>query len=121
MLLETAIQTTETKGTCLYAAILLKNTIERFCNCKNVLIRGGGPESGGGYRDDRGVLRGHYWVEAETADGVFVLDITADQFGGDPCKVLPIAEAGDRYVAGPQALVEDHIHEEFSLLNQELS
>lgn len=70
-----------TAGTCLYASILLHQSLDRFAGCESV-VRGGDGANDGGARDPDGAWHGHYWVEGISRDGhPFVADITGDQFG----------------------------------------
>lgn len=104
--------TSETRGSCLHASILLSQLLCEFAgvSCR---VRGGGPPMDGGVLDPAGVLRGHYWVEGHSSSGqFFVADITADQFGFDPVVVLTEAEARVRYFPGNQDLIESHVQEE---------
>lgn len=92
-------------GSCLYASILLAETLGRF-NLARSVIRGGSGARGQGARDVDGRWHGHYWIEAMTAAGEhMVIDITADQFGHAPVRVLPIAKAHD-YSPGEQSEVD---------------
>lgn len=92
-------------GSCLYASILMAESLVRFC-AASVVIRGGSGEGGVGARDTQGLWHGHYWLEARTADGEhWLVDITADQFGHDPVRVLALRDAGD-YRPGEQAEVD---------------
>ncbi|WP_230947593.1 hypothetical protein [Burkholderia territorii] len=91
-------------GTCLYAAILLQQSLEKFCACEAV-VRGGDGGADGGARDVRGGWHGHYWVEGVCGrDLPFLADITADQFGWPPVVVLHLAVARDRYVPGDDSV-----------------
>jgi len=107
--LKAAIHTRRTTGTCLYAAILLASIVRKFGALERVLIRGGG-QGDGGYRDKHGVLRGHYWVETHDHGRVTVIDITADQFGGDPVTILDQSQAFD-YIPGRQEEIDNHVNE----------
>lgn len=109
-LLQESIGSRATKGACAYACIMLKTSIEQFLGLK-AQIQGGGPPDDGGYLDSTGVMRGHYWVVvAEASGSAWVVDITADQFGGPEVLVLPTDRAG-RYRAGDQSVVDAGIAE----------
>lgn len=113
-MLQSALGATNTGGTCLYAAILLQEIMKAFHKETPTVIRGGGGGADGGYRDCDGKCRGHYWVEAKTPEGSFVIDITADQFGSQPCLVLPLSQAQKNYVPGRQDIVSQHVTQELS-------
>lgn len=107
-----SIGTSETAGSCLYASILLKSSLERFAGA-SAMIRGGGPPLDGGVLGPDGKLHGHYWLEGRTRAGTaFVADVTADQFGFDKIIVLPLDEARTRYYPGQQARIDQHVAEE---------
>lgn len=122
--LDLSLQQREVGGACLHGSILLQSTIERFLPV-TATIRGGAGDGEGGYVDDQGVERGHYWIEARVMDESsagrdigsqgdtrFIVDITADQFGGAPVTVMPFAASTHRYRPGDQALVDEHVAEE---------
>lgn len=95
-------------GSCLYASILLAETLGRF-SLSSAVIRGGSGERGQGARGVDGQWHGHYWVEVMTAAGEhLVIDITADQFGHEPVRVLPYAKASD-YNPGEQSEVDSAV------------
>lgn len=59
----------------------------------------------GGYRDSNGDWSGHYWVT--DGDFEFVLDVTADQFGGDAVVVVEDVSGGSyRANYDPGAVLE---------------
>lgn len=92
-------------GSCLYASILVAESLARFFSA-SVVVRGGSGENQVGARDTLGRWHGHYWLEARTLCGAhWVIDITADQFGHDPVRVIPLREAND-YRPGDQAEVD---------------
>lgn len=70
----------------------------------------GGGDGRAGARDVHGILHGHYWVLA-TLHGptCLVIDITADQFGHAPVRVLELTESDHWYVRGDQATVDDAV------------
>lgn len=107
-----ALGSTETRGTCLYGAILLCESFNRMARGVSAIVRGGDGAGDGGFVAQDGVARGHYWVEVATRAGAFICDITADQFGDAACKIVRSTDAeGQRYRAGDQALVNDHVAE----------
>lgn len=107
-LLSQATGQTATRGSCLYAAVLLQETLQKFSEF-DAFVRGGGPgeREGCGYHDGT-CWQGHYWVELQK-DGaaVAVVDITADQFGGPKVQVMPWEFAVYRYCAGAQVHVDE--------------
>lgn len=107
--LQSALSTRDTTGACFYACILLQQSLARFAQAQTV-IRGGG-DGDAGYFDGT-AWRGHYWLELTTAHrGTWVVDITADQFGGPPVVVLPLPASRDRYRAVNQADTDAHVAE----------
>lgn len=99
-------------GSCLYAAIVLQMMVELYSGRPCAVIRGGDGEGDGRYVDAAGRGHGHYWVEATDARGErYVLDVTADQFGGEALVHLPIA-AAQAYLQGNQTTVDRHVAEE---------
>lgn len=110
-LLDSALGAPETAGACFYACVLLQTTVNRFSDYRAV-VRGGDGHLDGGYTDFAGRRHGHYWVEARAADQrAWVLDITADQFGGPAVTVLPLGYSTPRYLPGDQAAVDAHLRE----------
>lgn len=107
-LLQVSLGHEQTAGTCFYASVLLATSLRRFSDCTAVTLRGGDGCGDGGYQDAQGAWHGHYWVEAETAAGTLVLDVTADQFGGPPVTILLRSEAV-HYVPGNQATTDDQV------------
>lgn len=94
-----------TAGTCLYAAFILRMSLEKFGGCK-AIVRGGDGLQDGGAKDSNGAWRGHYWVEGGTADGIaFVADVTGDQFGHEPVYFERIEAARARYAPGDDETV----------------
>lgn len=99
-------------GACLYAFILLQQSLDRFAECESV-VRGGDGANDGGARDLDGEWHGHYWVEGVTSKGhSFVADITADQFGWPSVVVLPLPCSRDRYTPGNQKRCTEAVAEE---------
>ena len=116
-LLETSLGAPLTEGSCLYGSYLLSKMLEQFLPGCSAAIRGGDGCGDGGYLDVQGVWHGHYWVEATTLEGCFVVDVTADQFGAAPVVVLPVARAV-HYCPGNQALVDLQVKEAVAELRQ---
>lgn len=97
-------------GSCLHAAILLKAMIDLYSGHPCAQIRGGDGKNDGAYTDAEGREHGHYWVEAATDAGErFVLDVTADQFGGPELVQWTVDRAARQYRPGNQDLVELHV------------
>lgn len=99
----------DTIGTCLFGAVLCAKMINQF-TAAIAIVRGGDGESDGGLFIGA-VGYGHYWVEAETADSTFVIDVTGDQFGLEPVVVALAADCPATYVPGCQETVDRHIRE----------
>lgn len=103
------------EGSCLYAAILLREMVNTHQGRSCAAIRGGDGAGDGGYTDAAGVTHGHYWVEATTVDGeVFVLDVTADQFKGPTHVALQRAWSTKAYHPGNQSIVDQHVAQELA-------
>lgn len=98
---------TDPSGSCLVCSLVLCFTINKF-NLGRADIRGGGdPEFGA--LDSSGQVRGHYWAEVEMPDGqVFVVDITADQFGYEPIYVELLKDSQLRYRPADQEIIDEH-------------
>lgn len=114
--LHSAISTRDTTGTCLYGSILVKTAVEQWFKDFTAVIRGGSPDESPGLGCFDGRLwRGHYWVELQR-DGVpvWVVDITADQFGFPPVRILPFPDAMQNYNAGDQRHVDEAVEDEMS-------
>ena len=118
-LLARAAGAQETKGSCLYAAILLARMLNAFGDCDSAIVRGGDGLGDGGYRDAKGAWHGHYWVEVDTSAGKVIADITADQFWQPAVVVIPFAEAVG-YVAGDQSVVDEHISEQMDFTSNKI-
>ena len=110
-MLSECLGTINTRGSCLYSAVLLKEMLLNFGGCESVAIRGGDGLSDGGYKDKSGNMHGHYWIEATKAEETFLIDITADQFNDHGCIVTPLSKARDQYIPGNQKLVDAHVLE----------
>ncbi|ENY6785223.1 MULTISPECIES: hypothetical protein [Providencia] len=96
-----------TKGTCLYASLMLAAMLTR--GGYPTRIRGGdGYADGGLYTSSS--QHGHYWCEATADNADFIVDLTADQFGFE-VVVIKRANATDwpRYIPGCQATVDLHV------------
>ncbi|MGB3251581.1 hypothetical protein [Buttiauxella gaviniae] len=97
------------KGTCGYATVFCESLIQLSKKGFTTTVRGGSPENEpAGYIDSKGTIHGHFWIEVATPDGTFIMDITADQFDGEPIIVLP-CDLGTQYVKGDQAITEHMI------------
>lgn len=71
-----------TEGSCLHASVMLKQCLKQFKFAKAVVIRGGSGENSQGLLGVDGDWHGHYWLEVKATNNlVYLLDITADQFG----------------------------------------
>lgn len=101
----------DTKGSCLFGAALCAKMINQFTSA-TAIIRGGDGELDGGLYID-GVGHGHYWVEANTSDSTFVIDVTGDQFGLDPVVVAEVGDRPAQYIPGCQETVNRHVRELF--------
>lgn len=94
------------EGSCLHAAVLAAWLWNRF-HGGGARLRGGDGDLEMGALDANGSWCGHYWVEVFLEEGRFVVDITADQFGHPPVRVLVHSDvAGRQYRAGRQDLVD---------------
>lgn len=112
-ILEDSIGRPDTLDTCAYACILLAESLDKFFPVATT-IRGGDGLQDGGYWDGQDVGRGHYWIEvASKVDPRqrWVIDITADQFGGEAVVMLEVKESAARYRPGSQHLVDEGIAE----------
>lgn len=117
-----AIKTEDTTNTCAYACVLLSVSLSKFFGL-DVAFQGGDGNGDGGYVCDDGVSNGHYWIKATNrASGeVWVVDITADQFGGPPVVVEPLSLCEARYVPGDQKKVNDGMNEVMGSVSPHLS
>lgn len=97
--------TCESKGSCLHASLLLCFSLNKF-GVADADMRGGDGLQDGGALGTDGRWHGHYWIEAATPAGQFVVDITADQFGHAALYVELSCESGGRYKPGRQDLVD---------------
>ena len=105
-ILSATTDTSELNGACGHACVMLKKALDSFTGYES-RMRGGDGRLDGGYFDCRGAGYGHYWLEVDTGDGRYILDITADQFGGPPVLVEP-ATGSQNYFPGNQQLVDEH-------------
>ena len=110
-MLEAAISTSSTKGTCMHATVLVATAVERWLPGYTARIRGGDGVADGGIFDSSGRGFGHYWVEVANGDIRWVADITADQFGFRPIQLSSARDVASTYVPGDQALVDQHVAE----------
>lgn len=105
-MLKDSINTDATQGSCAYACFFAKHLFDKFTDYQTA-YRGGDGHGDGGYIDADGIHHGHYWLNIQTANQAYIVDITADQFGAEPVVVLPLSKA-EQYVSGCQEIVEDH-------------
>jgi hypothetical protein len=114
---------TPSSGACLHASLVVAMSVNRF-GPGNACIRGGDGGVGHGARAVDGGWHGHYWVEATLPSGqCFVVDITADQFGHEPVRVLALAESACDYRPGPQDEIDEaalFLAEQFEMAPAEL-
>ncbi len=108
-MLHNCIGSGETRGSCMYAAYLLTSLLNQFKACDHAVVRGGDGEGDGGYFTADQAGHGHYWVEASVGPVAYVIDITADQFGGPSCMIAPLTECSQNYQAGDQRVIDDHV------------
>lgn len=98
-------------GCCLYAAVLVLVTVHRF-ELGTARVRGGAGDDNNGTLGTDGRWHGHYWVEVADVQGEqYVVDITADQFGHPPVRVIPVADAAASHRAGEQSTVDQAVQE----------
>ena len=80
-----AIPDIASTGMCRYSSLFLRMALDAETEGAWVIRGGAGgaahDEDAAGYLMPDGSYRGHYWVE--TLSGDLIVDITADQFGGD--------------------------------------
>lgn len=97
-----------TKGTCLYASLMLAAMLTR--GGYPTRIRGGNGDTDGGLYTASS-RHGHYWCEATANNADFVVDLTADQFGFKPV-VIKRAGCTDwpQYIPGCQDTVDLHVN-----------
>lgn len=101
-----------TAGTCLHAAYLVRESLPILVPGVGVAILGGAGGDAGGCRDSDGVVRGHYWNQVTLPDRtIWVVDVTADQFGHPPTVCVPLERSRHAYQPGDQALVDEHVAE----------
>lgn len=108
-LLQMSINIKDTKGACLYASVMCSLILNKFTDA-TVIVRGGDGESDGGLFVD-GVGHGHYWLEADINGDLYIVDVTADQFGLPPIIVERIEVMSRIYVSGCQETVDEHFLE----------
>lgn len=108
-------------GSCLHATLLFGLTWNKF-GAGGAWIQGGDGDQEMGALDAIGRWQGHYWCVVDLASGRFIVDITADQFGYPPVRVLQHAEAAGRwYRAGRQDLVDEAVADLAASLGVELA
>ena len=108
MVLE-SLETHDMHGTCGIATLFLKYIIEKFTTFK-CIARGGDGLSDSGYIDHQGTRHGHYWLEVETPLNSYIVDITADQFGGERI-VIESLDMNHQYIVGCQHTIDQHMQE----------
>ena len=108
-MLNDSISTDQTTGSCFYACYLSKLLIDKFSPFE-AIYRGGDGHGDGGYKDSKGNIHGHYWLEVVSKRYRYIVDITADQFGDLPVVVLPI-DSASQYISGNQQIIDEHYDE----------
>ena len=99
----------ETRGSCLYACIIIVKLLAKFIDCSPI-IRGGNGEGDGGYLGQNNRMYGHYWVEVKYLDVDYIIDITADQFGDQDFIITELNSKKARfYIKGDQEIVDSHV------------
>lgn len=114
--LEDALKDQDTTNTCAFACALLYVSLSKFLNVEVAFQGGGG--SGTGYLDSSDVTHGHYWLKAicRNTQEAWVIDITADQFGGPPVVVQRVADSLSNYIPGDQRTVDENMSQVLSQL-----
>ena len=106
-ILRESLSSSDTAGACLYASLICAQTINKF-TAASAIIRGGDGEGDGGLLVD-GVRNGHYWLEVDVCGDLFIVDITADQFGLPPVIIERVEVMQQLYVPGNQQVVDGHV------------
>ncbi|EOT5430086.1 hypothetical protein VSS22_24830 [Klebsiella pneumoniae] len=106
--ISSSLNTADTTGTCMYGSILVSMLLEIFSGVRT-RIAGGDGVGDGGILTAAG-MKGHYWVVANVHGMLFVVDITADQFGMDKIVYKGLKDAPE-YIEGHQITIDDHVHE----------
>ncbi len=98
-------------GSCLHMSVMAQIFMRKYKICESV-IRGGSGEDGQGCQATDGSWHGHYWLECFRQGGItdprFVVDLTADQFGWEAVRIIPLAEA-QGYCPGSQPEVDAEV------------
>ena len=115
-MLQDSMQSSNTTGSCAYACVILKKAFQQFTEF-NTHFRGGDGLADGGYMNEQGQLFGHYWLEVNTPSETYVVDITADQFGGEAVIIIPHKQA-TQYLAGNQDTIDEHFVEIIESITQ---
>ena len=94
----------------MYGSILVSMLLEKFSGVRTRIAGGDGAGDGGIVTPEG--MKGHYWVVANVHGMLFIVDITADQFGMDSIIYKGLKDAPE-YVEGHQALVDEHVADSF--------
>lgn len=99
-----------TGGVCLHSALLMSAIINTYSDFTARVVGGDGLNDGG-YTDANGDKHGHYWCEVSTPGGIFILDLSSDQFpGGHKVEICLLDEPpACHYEKGDQRLVDEHV------------
>ncbi|HBX5859168.1 hypothetical protein ABDC16_00535 (plasmid) [Klebsiella pneumoniae] len=116
-ILNSSLQSSDTTGTCMYGSILVSMLLEKFSGVKTRIAGGDGAGDGGIMTPDG--MKGHYWVVANIHGMLFVVDITADQFGMDKIVYKGLKEAPE-YVEGFGATIDEHVVETLNQIVESL-
>ena len=100
-MLNNALGSAETAGSCLFASVHLAMAVNKFSGWHARV-------KGGHFNAPDGRVHGHYWVQAWLNEASFILDITADQFGAATVQLLPESVA-QNYVADDDATIDRHL------------
>ncbi|HHZ9205718.1 TPA: hypothetical protein ACWMIM_004461 [Klebsiella quasipneumoniae] len=106
--ISSSLNTADTTGTCMYGSILVSMLLEK-CSGVRTRIAGGDGVGDGGILTAAG-MKGHYWVVANVHGMLFVVDITADQFGMDKVVYKGLKDAPE-YIEGHQTTIDEHVVE----------
>lgn len=111
-MLQTVLQasglSSDPAGACAFGSFLVREGVNRFTPHRARICGGSGEQAG--LRDQAGALQGHYWVEVEISGAPDVLiDVTADQFGWPAIVCEDRKGLGDRYIAGDQQEIDEHM------------
>ncbi|BDA57965.1 MULTISPECIES: hypothetical protein [Enterobacteriaceae] len=107
-LISSSLNSSDTTGTCMYGSILVSMLLEKFSGVRTRIAGGDGVDDGGILT--AAGMKGHYWVVANVNGMLFVVDITADQFGMDKIVYKGLKDAPE-YIEGHQITIDEHVHE----------